>query len=109
MADYDCAEVSLNVLDYRENSPLKAWEACEALAKEIGVELVGSEVIGLIPETCLLEAGSFVCLKNGEDVPEDKQLLIHYAIDLLGLNKLKAFNEQEKVLEYALHREGLLA
>jgi glutamate formiminotransferase/formiminotetrahydrofolate cyclodeaminase len=108
MADYKCAQVSLNILDYKENSPLRAWEACEILAKEIGVELRGSEVIGLIPETCLLEAGSFRCMRNGEVVPNENQLLIHYAIDLLGLDKLKSFNEQEKVLEYALAKAGLI-
>jgi glutamate formiminotransferase len=108
MADYDCAEVSLNLLDFRESSPLKAWEACAALAHEIGVKLTGSEVIGLIPERCLLEAGSFVCLQRGEEIAKDKQLLIHYAIELLGLNKLKPFPEQEKVLEYALAHAGLI-
>jgi len=108
MADYNCAQVSLNLLDFRESSPLKAWEACSAIAKEIDVKLTGSEVIGLIPERCLLEAGSFVSAEHGEEMPKDKQLLIHYAIDLLGLNKLKPFKEQEKILEYALAHAGLI-
>jgi glutamate formiminotransferase/formiminotetrahydrofolate cyclodeaminase len=108
MADYNCAQVSLNLLDFRESSPLKAWEACSAVAKEIDVKLTGSEVIGLIPERCLLEAGSFMAAERGEEMPKDKQLLIHYAIDLLGLNKLKPFKEQEKILEYALAHAGLI-
>ena len=108
MEDYQCAQVSLNLLDYRVSSPLKAYEACEAIAKDMGLSLTGSEVIGLIPETCLLEAGSFACLKEQEEVPDDKQLLIHYAIELLGLNRLKPFEPQEKVLEYALYQAGLL-
>jgi len=108
MADYNCAQVSLNLLDYKESSPLKAWEACVALAREVGTSTAGSEVIGLIPERCLLEAGSFVCLEEGKEVPKDNQLLIHYAIELLGLNKLKPFEEQEKVLEYALAHAGLI-
>jgi len=108
MADYNCAQVSLNLLDFRESSPLKAWEACSALANEIGVKLTGSEVIGLIPERCLLEAGSFVSAERSEKMPKDKQLLVHYAIELLGLNKLKPFNEQEKILEYALAHAGLI-
>jgi len=109
MADYNCAQVSLNLLDFKENSPLRAWESCEALAKEMGVTLRGSEVIGLIPETCLLEAGSYVCLKNNEDIPQENQLLIHYAIQHLGLNSLKPFEEQEKVLEYALAKAGIIS
>lgn len=109
LADYKCAQVSLNLLDYRESSPLKAWEACKYLAKELSVELAGSEVIGLIPERCLLEAGTFFCMEKGEQAPGDKQLLIHYAIELLGLDRLKPFPEQEKVLEYALAHAGLIA
>lgn len=109
MADYKCAQVSLNLIDYRESSPLKAWEACKSLAKDVSVELAGSEVIGLIPERCLLEAGSFYCMEKGEPIPDDKQLLMHYAIDLLGLDRLKPFPEQEKVLEYALAHAGLIA
>lgn len=109
MADYDCAQVSLNLLDYRQSSPLKAWEACSALAQQIDVAPEGSEVIGLIPERCLLEAGAFVCLQQQQPVPEDKQLLIHYAIELLGLARYKAFHEQEKVLEYALAHAGLIS
>lgn len=108
MEDYQCAQVSLNLLDFRESSPLKVWNVCRALAEEAGLELTGSEVIGLIPEECLLQAGSFVCLKNGWEVPEDHQLLIHYAIELLQLDRLRPFNEQEKVLEYTLARAGLI-
>ncbi len=108
MADYQCAEVSFNLLDYRTSSPLRVWEAAEQFAADVDANLLGSEVIGLIPEACLLEAGAAMYLRKMEDVPEDKQLLIHYAIDLLGLNKLKPFDTQEKVLEYALHHAGLI-
>lgn len=108
MADYNAAQVSLNLVDYRVSSPLQAWETCEALAHEVGVQLTGSEVIGLIPETCLLEAGAYQYLKQDEAVPEDNNLLIHHAIVKLGLNQLKPFEPQEKVLEYALFKAGLL-
>jgi glutamate formiminotransferase len=107
MEDYHQAQVSLNLLDFKVSSPLKVWEACKLLAEEAGTELVGSEVIGLIPESCLLEAGAFVYLKNEEDVPEDTPLLIHAAIEYLGLNALKAFDPHEKVLEYSLQKAGV--
>lgn len=109
MADYGQAQVSLNLLDYRVCSPLKAFEACANIAAEIGVSIAGSEVIGLIPEECLLEAGSFSLLRKGMNMAMDKQLLIHEAIGYLGLNRLRPFDPQEKILEYALFRAGLLA
>lgn len=107
MADFECAQVSMNLLDYRVSSPLQVWEACTAVAAELGVTLVGSELIGLMPEACLIEAGTFSYLKRHLPMPEDRQLLIYEAIDYLGLNKVKRFDPQEKVLEYAL-RNALL-
>lgn len=108
MADFECAQVSMNLLDYKTTSPLKVWETCSLLAEEAGTSLVGSEVIGLIPESCLLEAGTFMYMKEQQIIPPDKQLLNHTAIEHMGLNKVKPFEPQEKVLEYALHHAGLI-
>lgn len=108
MADFECAQVSMNLLDYRITSPLKVWEACTLLANEIGVTLKGSELIGLMPESCVLEAGSFSFMEQSLPVPEDEQLLIHEGIAYLKLDKVKPFNPQEKILEYALRNANLL-
>ena len=64
-SDFGSAQVSMNLLDFRVSSPLKVWQACKALAEEVGVSLIGSELIGLMPEACLLEAGSYVFLQRG--------------------------------------------
>lgn len=108
MEDYHQAQVSFNLLDYRHSSPLKVWETCQSLAADMGVELHGSEVIGLIPERCMLEAGSYTYLRKQELPPAEKQLIIHEAIKLLQLDLLKPFEPQEKILEYALFQAGLL-
>jgi len=108
MADYNCAQVSFNLLDYRITSLLQVWQTCEMLAAEAGVELVGSEVIGLIPERCLIEVGTFSFLRINESVPIDNLELVAEARTFLGLDKLKPFDLREKVLEYALEHAGLL-
>ncbi|XZF15368.1 glutamate formimidoyltransferase [Chitinophagaceae bacterium MMS25-I14] len=107
MADFECAQVSMNLLDYRETSPLKVWETCAVLAAEAGVKLTGSELIGLMPEACLLEAGTYSYLRRQQELPEDPQLIVMAGIDYLGLHQVKPFDPQEKILEYALHRAGL--
>jgi len=106
MADYGQAQVSFNLLDYTVTSPLQVWRSCRQLAEDAGVALAGSEVIGLIPEQCLLEAGAYALGVTATD--SDKKRLITAAIELLGLDRLKAFNPDEKVLEYALAAKGLL-
>lgn len=99
MEDFDCAQVSMNLLDYRLTSPLKAWEVCRQYAAEYGVTPVGCEVVGLIPEACLKEAGG----RKGPTAD-----FLQQAIDYLGLDKVKPFDPQQKVLEYALQRAGLI-
>lgn len=101
MADYEQAQVSFNLLDYRITSPLAAFEACRQLAAQEGIEVAGSELIGLMPEACLLEAGSFSFLSKGQAVPEDKILLLEAGTSYLMLDKLKPFSMQEKILEAA--------
>lgn len=102
MADYQQAQVSVNLLDFRTTSPLQAFETCRILAEDAGTTITGTEVIGLLPEECMIEAGTFALMKTGANRALDHELIIHTAIRYLGLNKLKPFEPQEKILEYAL-------
>lgn len=103
MADYEQAQVSFNLLDYKTTSPLQVWERCKALAAQKNVTLVGSEVIGLIPEICLLEAGTFA--QQGKRIEHStKEEIITQAINYMGLNQLKPFLPQEKILEWVLSK-----
>lgn len=104
MADYKQAQVSLNILDYRVTSPLQAFEACKSLAEEMGITIKGSEVIGLIPLDCMLEAGTFSMMKKGISTDMDPQYKIHEAIRYLGLDQLKPFEPGERILEFNLRR-----
>lgn len=103
MKDYEQAQVSFNLLDYTITSPLAVWEACKQLAAEKGITLAGSEVIGLIPKECLLEAGKFA-LKQQYAVADSELDIIKAAIDYLGLDRLKPFNPDEKILEIVLNK-----
>ena len=104
MADFNCAQVSMNLLDYRMTSPLQVWETCKALAAEHGITVIGCEVIGLIPEACIAEAGNFALnLNDGKRNPE----IIQAGINYLGLDQVKPFAPQEKILEYVLQDAGL--
>lgn len=106
MKDFDCAQVSMNLLDYRITSPLKVWETCTQLAALHGLETLGCEVVGLIPEACVLEAG--IAALNRPVDTENKTAWIEAGIAHLKLDGVKPFDPQEKILEYALQRAGLL-
>lgn len=105
MADYHQAQVSFNLLDYKTTSPLQVWDRCKTLAAQKELQLVGSEVIGLIPEVCLIEAGKFA-LKEKSVAHTDQAAIISTAINYMGLNHLKSFKPGEKILEWVLAKHN---
>ena len=123
MADFGCAQVSMNLLDYRITSPLTVWETCKALAAEYGVTCIGCEVVGLLPEVCVLEAGAKALgLEGLQRVVGNGQLAVGSellpgsklwkscmaaGIDYLGLDRVKPFAVVEKVLEVVMRKSGL--
>lgn len=43
-------QVSMNLVDYRKTSPIQVFDVIATKAKAAGVEVAGSELVGLIPE-----------------------------------------------------------
>lgn len=100
--EYGCAQVSMNLTDL-EVTPLHvAFDTCEEKARERGLRVTGSELVGLIPKQALLEAGRYYLTRMGKctGVPEEE--LIHVAVRTLGLSEVKAFDPQERIIEYRL-------
>jgi len=100
MQDYRCAQVSFNLTDYKTTGLAQAFEACRKEAAKRGLQITGSELIGLAPEEALLNAGQFFA-------PEltDATALLETAVRELGLNKIRPFNLRERILEYVLQRQ----
>lgn len=86
---YGMCQVSTNITDFRRTSIFEVYDVIHAEAKEQGVELFGSELIGLIPEEAL---------KNDQFSPEQ-------AIKYLGLDALRPFNAIERILEWNILRK----
>ena len=55
LEDLKCAQVSMNLLDFKVTSMWQVWESVAALAAAEGVELRESELIGLAPLQALLD------------------------------------------------------
>jgi glutamate formiminotransferase/formiminotetrahydrofolate cyclodeaminase len=93
MDAYGCAQVSTNIVDIDAVSIRTVYDTVDALAHKLGCAAKGSELIGLIPEKVLLEAGQTL-LPSGSDKPQ----ILQAAIDYLGLD----IRPEERVLEYLL-------
>ncbi len=46
-------QVSMNLLDFRVTSPATAFAAVAELARRAGVEVVESEIVGLVPQAAV--------------------------------------------------------
>lgn len=100
--EFGCAQISINLTDL-DTTPLHAaFDACVERAHERGLRVTGSEIVGLVPRQVLLDAGRHYLAKMGRPTGVPESSLVHIAIRTLGLNEVKPFDAQERVIEYRL-------
>ena len=106
MPGYGCAQVSLNLTDYRVTPLHRAYEAVGEQAAGLGISVAGSELVGMAPLEALLAAGrNYLPPADARDEPGIEDLLAA-AVEGLGLAAVRYFNPQEQVLELCLARLG---
>lgn len=100
--EYGIAQVSMNITDIRTTPLHVAFdEVCRA-ASERGIRVTGTEIVGLIPKSCLIDAGRYFLAKQQRSAGISEDAIINIAIKSMGLDDLKEFNPREKVIEYIL-------
>ncbi|MEW6195492.1 MAG: glutamate formimidoyltransferase [Bacteroidota bacterium] len=92
---YNCTQVSINLTNYKVTPIHVAFEEVKKEALRLGVDVNGSEIVGLVPLEALLEAGKFYSDNN----ETDEKKLVGLAIDKLGLSSLNQFLPEEKIIE----------
>ena len=99
LEEHNIAQVSINLINYNITPPHRAFEEVKKDAEDLGVEVTGSEIVGLTPKEALLEAGRYWLTQKGKglDLPEEE--LIKVSIDYLGLSQLASFIPEEKIIE----------
>jgi len=108
MYDENIAQVSMNLLNYREVNLHNVFEAVQEEAGKLGAKATGSEIVGLVPKESLSLAGKFYSKKDGLKVSDEEEL-VAIAIDKLGLSELYPFKLEEKVIDYMVEEKGALA
>lgn len=101
---YGIVQVSTNLTDFRVTPPHTVYRACVSLAKSMGTQVTGSEVVGLIPLEAILSAGQFFYREEGVSENEESRL-IEKAVQSLGLNDLYPFRPEQKILEYVFREK----
>lgn len=104
--EYGIAQVSMNITDISRTPLHKAFdEVCRA-ANERGVRVTGTEIVGLVPKRALVEAGRYFLHKQQRSTGLPEREIIRMAVKSMGLDELKPFNPDEKVIEYILEADN---
>ncbi len=98
------AQISMNLTNPRVTPPHIALEEARERARERGLIVTGSELVGLIPRQAVLEAGRYYLRLQGSSPGQPEEEVVRTAVQSMGLSEVKPFDPTEKVLEY---RAGL--
>jgi glutamate formiminotransferase/formiminotetrahydrofolate cyclodeaminase len=96
--EFNCTQVSMNLMDLNETSLWKAFITCKQLAHKYGLEVSGSEIVGMVPLAEILAAGNYF-LGNQQDDNSQKEI-VSAAIAGLGLSDKINFVPEEKIIEW---------
>ena len=100
--EYGIAQISYNLTNISITSMHVAFDASCKAAEARGLRVTGSELIGLIPLQAMLDAADYFLVKQERSLGVSESEKIKIAIKSLGLDDLKPFNPQEKIIEYML-------
>src|SRR5438046_1164161 len=62
--EYGIAQVSMNLTNIEETPLHLAFEACVESAAKRGMRVTGSEIVGMVPKKCLVDAGRYFLRKQ---------------------------------------------
>ncbi len=100
--EYGIAQVSMNITNISVTPVHVAFEEVNKKATERGLRVSGSEIVGLVPKKTLIDAGKFFLKKQNRSLGVADEEIIKIAIKSMGLDDLKPFNPEEKIIEYVL-------
>ena len=100
--EYGIAQVSMNLTNLAVTPVHVAFDECVRAAAERGIRVTGSELVGLVPLACLVDAGRYFLEKQQRSTGVAERELVKIAVRSMGLDELAPFNPDERVIEYLL-------
>jgi glutamate formiminotransferase/formiminotetrahydrofolate cyclodeaminase len=101
ISEYKCSQVSTNIYDTGKSPLYIVFEEVSRKAVECGVGVTGSEIVGLVPLESLVNTGKYYSVHSHKAGPDSE--FIDLAIEKLGLNDVKVFNPEHKIIEFLLN------
>jgi glutamate formiminotransferase/formiminotetrahydrofolate cyclodeaminase len=104
--EYGIAQISYNLTNISITSMHEAFYETDLCATERGLRVTGSELVGLVPLQAMLDAADFYLKKQERSLGISESEKIKIAIKSLGLDDLKPFNPQERIIEYVMNADA---
>jgi glutamate formiminotransferase/formiminotetrahydrofolate cyclodeaminase len=105
IAEYGIAQVSMNITDLAETPLHAAFEEVSEKARARGLRVTGLEIVGLVPKRTIIDAGKYYLAKQRRSLGVNEEEIVKIAVKSMGLDDLKPFVPEEKIIEYMLENE----
>ncbi|MCP4089029.1 MAG: glutamate formimidoyltransferase, partial [Gammaproteobacteria bacterium] len=105
--DYHCAQISMNLTNYKITSMQDVLEAAREIAVKRGIVVTGSEVVGVVPFDAMHQAGRFYLKRMQKSTGIPVRDLVTTGVQALGLTDVADFDIDKKVIGMPV-QEGAL-
>ena len=100
--EYGVTQVTMNITNIKETPLHLAFDETAKAADTRGIRATGSELVGLVPKSALIDAGKFFLKKQDRSTGIHESEIIKIAIKSMGLDELSPFIPEERIIEYML-------
>jgi len=110
--EYNTAQVTMNLTDISVTPLHTGFEVTKEEAEKLGLRVTGSEVVGLVPLSSMVNAGKYYLEmqnralsnigKQAKSVGAPERELVNIAIRSMGLSDVAEFDPDKKIIEYMI-------
>lgn len=97
--EYGIAQVSMNITDVNKTPLHVAFDEVSRAAAARGLRVTGTEIVGLVPKRTIIDAGKHYLRKQQRSLGINDDEIVKIAVKSMGLDELKPFNREEKIIE----------
>ncbi len=101
--EYGIAQISYNLTNISITSMHQAFDETVKAATKRGLRVTGSELVGLVPLKAMLDAADYFLKKQQRSLGISEEEKIKIAVKSLGLDDLKPFSPNERIIEYVMN------
>src|SRR5690606_27075875 len=103
--EYGIAQVSMNITSLTQTPLHVAFDEVSEKAAARGIRVTGLEIVGLVPKSAIIGAGEHYLQKQRRSLGVTDAEKVKIAIKSMGLDDLKPWDPQKKIIEYVINAE----